>query len=60
MTQREQFLKILNVFLNKTKAELNKFKNAKGLCVLDGVTTKEQEIKAIELIIKAYKELYPK
>ena len=60
MSQREQFLKVLNIFLSKTEKELNQFKNSEGLCILDGVTAKEQELKAIKLIIQAYKELYPK
>tara|TARA_Y100001963_G_C6646404_1_gene383513 strand:+ start:564 stop:746 length:183 start_codon:yes stop_codon:yes gene_type:complete len=59
MARNKQFLEILNKFLSKAERELNVLNEPGTLNIMEGTITKEEELKAYKLIIKAYKETHP-
>ena len=59
MARNKQFLEILNKFLSKAERELNTLSEPGTLNIMEGTVTKEEELKAYKLIIKAYKETHP-
>ncbi len=59
MARNKQFLEILNKFLSKAERELNTLSEPGTLNIMEGTVTKEEEVRAYKLIIKAYKETHP-